>query len=312
MLSMNTSSLKVLATLGISLAVAYWLTDVAISLNVYKTFFLGGIFFFSGLLMDIPTILSDLNRWQLILYANLWNLVISPILFGVITWLIFPELSPVVALLSAVPVGMTVPLFAKLAGGSVSFASVYLVTSTILFPLSFTIIGGLFGIFTSLEELISITIELLIVILLPLITASLIGKSLSGKNWVKPVSSYGSLICLALILIGIYGGVVSSQSLASGTVLINLTIVAILVFLGYHIVGYWSLPKTERKIRIANMLGFAYTNFSLAIVIGEQVWQEGVEVTFLAISSIIWMISFVVIQTLLTKKNECGYIVDSS
>lgn len=299
---MNTSSLKVLTILGISLAVAYWLTDIALSLNVYKTVFLGGIFFFSGLLIDVPTILSDLKRWKLILYANLWNLILSPILFGALTWLIFPDLSPAVALLSAVPVGMTVPLFAKLAGGSVSFASVYLVTSTILFPFSFTLIGGLFGIFTSIHELILITTELLTVILLPLITASMIGGFLNSKNWVKPVSSYGSLICLALILVGVYGGVVQAQGITTDMELIELTLIGILVFLGYHIVGYWSLPKVEREIRITNMLGFTYTNFSLAIVIGEQVWQEGAEVTFLAVSSFVWMISYVVIQTLLTKK----------
>jgi predicted Na+-dependent transporter len=299
---MNTSSLKVLTTLGISLAIAYWLTDIALALNTFKTVFLGGIFFFSGLLIDIPTVLSDLKRWRLILYANLWNLILSPILFGALTWLIFPELSPAVALLSAVPVGMTVPLFAKLAGGSVSFASVYLVTSTILFPLSFTIIGGLFGIFTSTNELIIITTELLTVILLPLITATMIGRFLNRKNWVKTVSSYGSLICLALILVGVYGGVVQAQGITTGIELIELTLIGILVFLGYHIVGYWSLSKVKREIRISNMLGFTYTNFSLAIVIGEQVWQEGVEVTFLAISSFIWMISYVVIQTLLTKK----------
>lgn len=309
---MNNSSFKVIITLGISVAVAIKFTELAISLNTFKTIFLGGTFFFSGLLIDIPTILCDLKRWRLILYANLWNLILSPILFGGITWLIFPELSPAVALLSAVPVGMTVPLFAKLAGGSVSFASVYLVTSTLLFPISFTLIGGLFGILTSLEELVSITLELLVVILLPILTASLIGRFLKNTQLIKPISSYGSLIFLALILTGVYAGVVSAQELSMDSELIKLTMTSIGIFLGYHIVGYWSLSKADNKIRISNMLGFTYTNFSLAIVIGEQVWQEGIEVMFLAVSSFIWMMSYVVTQTILTRKKKHNQTLDNS
>ncbi|MBU1179622.1 bile acid:sodium symporter [Patescibacteria group bacterium] len=237
-----------------------------VGLAQYSTIFLGIIFFFSALKIDIKEAIGYLRDRKMIFVVNIFMLILLPVLVYYLSLLFIPELAIAFLILAAMPCGMTAPLLSEIVGGKQELALVLTISTSLLAPLTVPLVIKIVAGTAVTVSFYAMFISLAKVIFIPFIIANFIkyfwhSKIKATYYTFKPIS----IVLLGLLIMGI----VAKQSNAiinslQGNFLFYISAL-FGAFIVFHILGYFTVFWRGKRDRMTITICLAYMNFTLAI-----------------------------------------------
>ena len=267
-----------LVIVALALAFGLLFPEKAYILTPFSTLFLQIIFFLTSLKIDARKILKDVagNIYSLII-INVFMLLLLPAVIFFAAQYTIPYLALPLLLLAAMPSGMTTPLLTEVVGGKTSLALVLTLTTSLLAPLTIPLVMVLFAKTTVIVSAATMVWSLTKVILIPFILAQVVrylGYSRFKYTFFtfKPIS----IILLGLLIAGavadqayVITNNLGAQTLIQLGVLFLFTIVVLAI-------GYFTLYKKDYKEKITIAVSLAFMNFTLAIYIAINFFNDPV------------------------------------
>ncbi|MBI4239389.1 bile acid:sodium symporter [Candidatus Uhrbacteria bacterium] len=293
-------SYVVVALLAIGLGLSFPFLGNAFA--PYTTLFLQIIFFLSSLKIDSRHVARELKSAPSIAIAALYMLIIFPALTFGAAKLFHLDSSVALLLLAAMPAGMTSPLLAEIIGGSVSFALIITVVTSLLAPFTVPIVIKALAGSEVVVPLLSMIGSLLLVIILPFILAQLTRHFFEKQ--IKPFLSFTkpfSIFLLGLLITS----VISQQSgalLGNPGQFVEVLAVLAVFFIATHAVGYWGIPWLNREQRLASLVCLAYMNFTLAIYLAATYFPSPSILIPVVLSVFPWALGIIPLQTMLKRR----------
>lgn len=277
----------------IALAAGTMIPEWGKFLTPYSGRFLQIIFFLSALKIS-GTIFHDIRQdLGLLLRANLYMLIILPLIVYAFSWMLPWDLALAFILLAAMPTGMTAPLLTELAAGKPNLALFLTVTTSLLCPIT---IPALIKVTANTEvsvDFLHMFFNLVKVIIVPFALAQITARFLpQASRHIEKISKPMSIICLALLLIG----VTASQpfSFSPETILTSLGwIGATTLFFGLmHIAGFFLAYHSTRKEHVTMSVCLTYMNITLAIYIAQEFIKNSNVTSILVLAMFPWALLF--------------------
>jgi len=290
-------SLAVISGVGIS--------EYLEGLASFSTLILGLIFFLSALKTDLKEVVEYLHNKKMIFFANLFMLIILPVLVYYVTSFVFPALAVAFLLLAAMPSGMTDPLLSEISGGKQSLALVLTISTSLLAPFTIPfLIELLAGEYISVGFLDMFEV-LAKVIFIPFFLAELV-KYLFGKGVKKVSASFRqiSMILLGLLIAGIVAkqaDVIKGSLFSGNSEDFSFLAALFIFFLLLHILGYFAVPWKKREERIATTICMTYMNFTLAIYLTDRFFTDPNVIIPVILSVIPWVALVIPFKYFVTK-----------
>ncbi|MBU0531286.1 MAG: bile acid:sodium symporter [Candidatus Uhrbacteria bacterium] len=259
----------------IALGAGLLLPDKTVFLAPLATLFLQIIFFLTSLKLDFQEIFKHVKAWKMILAANLFMLIIFPIVVWLITQAVFPTMAVPLLLLAAMPVGMTAPLLVEVVGGRVSVALILTLTTSLLAPITIPFVISLLASTAVTVSAFTMFWSLIKVIVIPFALAQII-RRLTKKQIdpITPVFKPISLILLGLLI----AGVVARQSeiiLASFGATLVYQMIALTAFIAVILVaGYFVAWWRRCNERVTISVSLTLMNFTLAIYLAGEFFTD--------------------------------------
>ncbi|HEY9408109.1 MAG TPA: hypothetical protein VIP77_00890 [Jiangellaceae bacterium] len=247
------------------------------------------MFFLVCLRVDFTEVVHHVRRPRFIVFVLGIYLVVLPALLYVVVGLVSRDIAIGVLLLTSMPPGMAAPVFTDMLHGRVSLAMALTLAGTIASP--FTVFA-LFSVLTRQTvylELGDLFLTLLVVNLLPLITAQAVKRWRRAASFVEGVGKHSGAVTLLCLCFIVYVAVAQQASAITSDVL--RTAIDLLwlygVFILLHVAGYWIAPWRTMPDRVAITVSNAYMNNALAL--GLSVTFFSPRIAFLmALSEIPW------------------------
>jgi BASS family bile acid:Na+ symporter len=285
-----------LAVVALALAIGIIFSDLVTPFSQYSTIFLGIIFFLSSLKIDIKTVINDLTDKGMLIAVNLFMLIVFPIAIYFITLSLYPSLAIAFLILAAMPSGMTAPLLSEITGGRQSLALVLTVTTSLLAPITVPfMIKTLAGAEVSVSFW-DMSLLLATVIYIPFIAAQVIKHY--GQDAVdriaftfKPISVFFLGVLITVVIAKQADAIISSLT-GNGLALVYLGLLFVL-FIIFHIAGYFTIFWRNPKDRVTITVCLAYMNFTLAIELANTFFSEPNIVLPVVLSVIPWAVLLV-------------------
>ncbi|MFA9262091.1 MAG: bile acid:sodium symporter family protein [Undibacterium sp.] len=271
-----------------------------VSARGLTVFFLQFIFFISGLRIDFVSIASELRDTRLLFAVGMLRLVAFPLLVAGLAQAFFPELLAPLVLLSAMPAGMTSPLFVDMIQGNVPLSLFVTAGTSLLSVLSLPLIlGFLGGTATTLGSGV-IFQTLFLVMVLPLLAAQIVRISSFGQQVIhrsQKVARVGSVLVLWLLIAtiaskhsdGILAGLMGAGSIKAFFLMSGLLLL-------FHVACYFVCFWRNRKDRLTVTLSLSYMNFTLAIFLAESLFRDSAAVMVVILSMLPWNIGLLLFQ----------------
>lgn len=262
-------------------------------LTPYIGIFLQIIFFLSALKISGAIFHNIRRELGLLLRANLYMLIILPLIVYAFKWILPWDLTLAFILLAAMPTGMTAPLLTELAAGQPNLALFLTITTSLLCPITIPALIKLTAHANVTIDFVHMFFNLVKVIIIPFALAQLVARVLPKQsNQVGRISKPISVVCLALLLIG----VVASQpiSLSSDTFVASLGWIAITtLFFGLlHTAGFFLAYHSTRKEHVTMSVCLTYMNITLAIYIAQEFIKNSNVTSILILAMFPWALLF--------------------
>lgn len=280
-----------IAVMALAMTVGFVFTPYAIALAPYSTLFLQGIFFFAGLKLDLDEVRTHLkNPWR-IAVAALLMLVVFPLAAYPLAKAALPTAAVGVMLLAAMPSGMTVPLFASIAGGSEALALVLTVATSLLAPVTVPFVSKVALGSSVPVDAVGMFLNLLYVIFLPLALAQSVRVGLKAKVSAasfafKPIS----LALLGLLITSVVaknaGQILASLRVDAPAILVTLFAFFVLT----HLVGYGMAFGRGHSERVSYAVALSYMNFVTAIYIAQKFFPDPGTVLTTVLAIVPWVL----------------------
>jgi predicted Na+-dependent transporter len=259
-------------------------------LSEYGQAILAAICFLSALKLDLASIEASLKDVKALVIANTLMLILFPVGVYYLCQLVLPQFAIAFMLLAAMPTGMTSPLLSEVTGGRQGLALVLTASTSLLAPFTIPfVLHWLLG-STIAVNFGSMIWSLAKVMILPIVLAMVIRPLL-----IKPIkASLYAFKPVSLVLLGILiTGIVAKQgdaimdALHNGIFLWSLVLLCLL-FIVFHLIGYFITPWKDRADRITMSICLTYMNFTLAIFIVGQYFEDPNIVIPVILSTIPW------------------------
>lgn len=277
--------------IGLAFLIGIVYSDNIVWLSEYSVFILATIFFLSSLKIDLKEIREHLVDKKMIFLSNFFMLFLLPVVVYFVFNLFWPSLSIAFLLLASMPVGMTSPLLAEISGGRQSLALVITVTTSLLAPITVPLVIDLL-VGTSVHvDIFKMFFLLVKVIYIPFILAQLFKRFWQQEinkisNTFKPIS----VILLGLLIMVI---VAKQADAIVGGFNLGGIILLFIFFLALHFVGYFIAFWRDKRDRITITVCLTYMNFTLAIELANDFFNEPNIVIPVILSVIPWAIMFI-------------------
>ncbi len=258
-----------------ALLIGLLLPGYAIVLAPFATLFLQIIFFLTSLKINLSAVTKAARNYKMLISANIFMLIIFPVVVYLIAAPIAPSLAIALLLLAAMPTGMTAPLLTEVVGGRASVALVLTLTTSLLAPFTIPVVISLLAKTAVTVSAFAMFWSLVKIIIIPFILAQVVRYFV--KRRIEP--AFVAFKPISIILLGLLiAGVVSKQAEVMlqdiGVTLITQLIVlfafiSILLFAGYFIT-YWR----SRKDRLTVSVCLTFMNFTLAIYLAGEFFSD--------------------------------------
>ncbi len=272
----------------------------------YSTIFLGIIFFFSALKIDLKEVTRYFKDEMMVATVVFAMLFVFPIAAYYITNALVPELAIAFMLLAAMPTGMTAPLLAEISGGKQSLALVMTVATSLLAPITIPFITKFLVGETVEVDVLAMFWSLAKIVFIPFLLANFIKHfwetNIKATYYTfKPIS----IALLGLLIMGIIAKQ-ADQIIDSfqGRFFWYLFLLFIF-FIILHIVGYFIVFWRSTIERLTIDVTLTYMNFTLAIYLAGTFFNEPNVVVPVILAIIPWSILIIPFKYIikgLTKK----------
>ena len=257
----------------------------------YNTLFLQIIFFISSLKLHMQDVARQSKDWKLVLVSNILMLFILPIAVWIVTRYIATDMAFPLFLLAAMPVGMTAPLLVEIVGGNSALALITTISTSLLAPLTIPLLTSLAFSTTIHVDTISMFQKLLFVIFLPFIFAIIL-KRIASKS-IHKINARTKPISLLLLGLLIASAIAShSNDMLAGLqnpfALLRMIVILYIFFLILHIIGYYSIWWKSKEDRSTLSVCLTYMNFTLAIVLALNYFNQPKIILPLVLSILPW------------------------
>ncbi len=254
-----------------SIGVGIGLPDVGKGFIPYLLQFMMCLLFFSFLKIEFAQVLKNIRKTtSLILILCLFKLLILPIGLFFLVRAIWPQYAVPVLLLSGISTGVTAPFISGFLNASTLPVLMMVVISSFLAPFSLpALVSALIG--KSFEiPFVTMVKTLAMVVFLPAAGAILLrrGSPLALRKLEKaefPVS----LVIFACTNLGVFSKY-SSFFNERPVELLGTILVAFILSILYHLVGFLVTWGKKREDRLAGAISFAYMNNILVMVFSSE------------------------------------------
>lgn len=292
-----------LVVLLFALSVGLMFPKIGLSVAPYATLFLQIIFFLSSLKLDVHLVREEVKNIRDVILANVYMLILFPIVTFVIVRAIAPQFAMPLLLLAAMPAGMTSMLLTELVGGDVSFSLLLTMTTSLLAPITIPLMMQLLAGATVAVSFWAMFSSLATVIVIPFLVAQIIRHLAHEKiraTFVtfKPIS----LALLGLLILGIVGRE-SDQIIHHFSSFLPAFFALVLFFLALHGAGYLLFPRLAHAKRLAATVCLTYMNFTLAIYLAGKFFPDPAIVIPVILSVFPWSIGMVMFQGVVRRRS---------
>lgn len=299
--------------LAAALAAGLFFPEWFASVHGLTVFFLQFIFFVSGLRIDLRSILTEFRDAKLLFAVGFLRLIAFPVFVAGLSTIFFPELLAPLVLLSAMPAGMTSPLFVDMIRGNVPLSLFVTAGTSLLSVFSLPLILSFLGSGAAAFEPSVIFRTLLTVMVLPLFISQLVRYFSYGKHLIhtsQSVARVGSIMALWFLIASIaskHSAEVLSGLMSDASVKAFLLMSGLLIL--FHIACYFACFWRSRTDRLTVTLSLSYMNFTLAIFLAEAVFRDPAAVMVVILSMLPWNIGLILFQWLVRRN---GWILPDS
>jgi len=237
----------------------------------YPLYFMIIVLFFSFLKINFLQVFADVRERAVILFVLcLLKLFIIPIALYFLTQIFWPEYAVPVLLLSGISTGVVAPFISSLLEASTFLVLMMVVVSSLLAPLSLPALVSLFIGQTIEISFLAMVKILAMVVFLPAMAVILLRHLYpSSLEKLEKVQFPVSLSMFACINLGVFAKY-SPFFLKSPLVVGETILVAFVLSVIYHMVGFLVTLGMKREDRLAGAISFAYMNNVLVVVFSSQ------------------------------------------
>jgi len=256
---------------------------------------------------DIIRVIQRMKNYRQIIFLVIMYMAVIPVIFFFIARPINQQLAMGVLLLVAMPVGMSAPVLTDILKGNTELAAIITITTSIIAPFSVPLLFWVLKIDSISINPWEILMDLSLIIFLPLIISQFV-KHYFQKEIDNKSHLFSSINVLMLSLLGF------SVMGAHREVLFSTSIISILVKLGYaylffillHIIGYFIGFTENMRGKITTIVGAAYRNNGMAIVLAALYFDHYVLV-FIVLSEIPWNTLLGPLRKIIKLRERDGY-----
>jgi len=237
----------------------------------YPLYFLITQLFFSFLKINFLQVFAEAKERAVILFVLcLFKLLIIPIILFFLTQIFWPEYAVPVLLLSGISTGVVAPFISSLLEASTFLVLMMVVVSSLLAPFSLPALVSLFVGQTIEISFLAMVKILAMVVFLPAVAVILLRRLYpSSLEKLEKVQFPVSLSTFAGINLGVFAKY-SSFFLKTPVVVGETILVAFVLSVIYHTVGFlvtWGMKKEDQ---LAGAISFANMNNILIVVFSSQ------------------------------------------
>jgi len=232
----------------------------------YPLYFMMFLLFFSFLRIDFLQAFQETRkRAFILLILCLFKLCVIPVGLFFIAEVLWPEYAVPVLLLSGISTGVVAPFISGFVEASTLLVLVMVVVSSLIAPFSLPALVSLLVGRTIELSFLSMVKILAMVIFLP-VTAAILLRNLypSILEKLERLQFPASLLTFACINLGVFAKY-SSFFLKKPVVVAETVLVAFVLSIIYHAVGFLVTWRMKREDRLAGAVSFAYMNNVLVV-----------------------------------------------
>lgn len=236
---------------------------------------------------DVAQIFQKMKNYRYMAYLVFMFMVVIPVLFFLTTDLFNKEFAIGILLLTAMPAGAASPALTDIVKGNTALSTSILITTSIIAPFTVPVLFWALNVDDLSVNPWWVFKNLAVIVFLPMLI-SLIGKKYFPSKIEKAGHFFTSvnIILLSLMVFAVIG----SQRQVILNDFINIlwkTGFLYLVFILLHVVGFLIGFKEDKKGKIATVIGAAYMNNGMAIVLAALYFEPSILV-LMVLSEIPW------------------------
>lgn len=273
----------------LALPAAIFVPPIGMIFSPYVSWILGALLFFSFLGLDLKTLLKSLRNPLEPFYMSMVILVVTPLVAIPIMNHFFPDYALGAMLFLSAPSAIAAPAVAGLYGGSIAFAAINTILSSLLSPFSTPAMVTLFADTSIKVDFIKMMTQLLTLIFIPFFLS--LGFSHYYESTTQKIKhhtkgiSLGLLFLLFLAILSPYRADLITFMLNKNLWLAVLTAHVILLFFAKLMTV--NVETVNRRISIQSNLLFL--NVGVALILA-QTYFTAPEIIFIVFCQIFWVI----------------------
>lgn len=232
------------------------------------------VLFLTMLKIDVKEIFASLKDVKIVAYFSALKLILIPVFFFYLGSLFLPaQYALAVLVLASMPAGMSIAAYAGIMRGNASLALALTMVTSLVAPFIIPAMVYLLAGLTIQINLFDMFLLLAEIIFAPLAVSIFVRKFAlvqieKSKKYFMNISIFIITVIIAASIAKVSGTPIDPNSLW-------LLMAFLFIFAGaQHAIGYFSLPKADRKNKITLSLAAAYMNSTLAIVIASSFFSH--------------------------------------
>ena len=256
------------------------------------------VLFFSYLKVDFSVMKDELRNVKQILILLVYVLIILPVMFFAIAWVLISVFNlsyswaVAVLLLFAGPTGVMAPTAALLMGARFERALSNVIFTSFLAPLTIPLLLYLFARENNDVDLLQITSKLAMLVIVPCILAYILKKChRKSADYIADNSALLSVLFLCTVIIGAVHGLTPKLKAEPQLLLIALSLAVLFFFLAF-VCPWLFFMKQSKKDRLTVSIVSTWMNNGVIIVIVSQCFNDLTILLFVTLSEIPWGFAF--------------------
>ena len=236
---------------------------------------------------DLINLLKQIKDYKLMTYLVCMFMVIIPVIFFLAINIFNTELAVGILLLTAMPAGVSSPTLTDIVKGNTALSLSITIITSMVAPFTVPLLFRLINNDNLSVNTLEIFKDLAMLVFLPLILSQIIKKIVpEAVNRGKHIFTSVNIIILFII---VYASMGSQRSvILSNTVdIIWQTGFLYLVFILLHVIGYLTGYNQDKESKTAIVIGAAYMNNGMAIVLAALYFNPSILV-LMVLSELPW------------------------
>ncbi len=223
--------------------------------------------FFVFLKTDLIQILKQIKDYRLMLYLVVMFMIIIPLLIFLPLNLINRDLAIGILLLTAMPAAVSGPSLTDIVKGNIALASGITIITSMIAPFTVPLLFRLINYENLSINTGEIFTDLLILVFIPLVLSQVIKKTIPGI--INRGKNKFTAINILIIFIMVYAAMGSQRDLILNDSISILWKIGALYLISVllHFIGYLIGKPHNKENKIAIIVGLAYKNNGMAIVL---------------------------------------------